>query len=167
MASNDFDRACAQVGRFLYHFANLENQIDEAPAKLFELKDNTAKMITGSVDFLKRFNLVRTAMRHQIEDKKERERVDEILKKVIEHNNARLVVAHSRFEPTENGVKFTRVVATGGTVKIPDETWPEQKFETQYAAMQELANQLKVEIVDKATPVEDYMMAAEPGEGGW
>ena len=52
-------------------------------------------------------------------------------------------------------------------MKIPDETWPEQKFETQYAAMQELANQLKVEIVDKATPVEDYMMAAEPGQGGW
>lgn len=99
MASNDLDRACAQVGRFMYHFANLENQIDAALAILFELKDNTAKMITGSVDFLKRFNLVRTATLFQISDPKERERVDEILRKVFKHNNARQIVAHSRFEP--------------------------------------------------------------------
>ena len=54
MTSNDLDRACAQVGLFMYHFANLENQIDAAVAKLFELKDNTAQMINGSVDFFKR-----------------------------------------------------------------------------------------------------------------
>jgi hypothetical protein len=38
----------------MYHFAHLENQIDAALAKLFELQDNTADMINGSVDFLKR-----------------------------------------------------------------------------------------------------------------
>jgi hypothetical protein len=162
MTSNDLDRACAQVGWFMYHFANLENQIDAALAILFELKDNTAKMITGSVDFLKRFNLVRTATLFQISDPKERERVDEILRKVFKHNNARQVVAHSRFEPAGDGVKFTRVVARDRTVDVPDETWPKDKFETQYTAMQETTKQLKDEIVAKVKPAKGYMMAFEP-----
>jgi hypothetical protein len=96
MASNDLDRACAQVGLFMYHFANLENQIDAAPAKLFELKDNTAQMINGSVDFMKRYNLVHTAVRYQVDDN-EYGRLKKILAKVPKHNDARIVVAHSRF----------------------------------------------------------------------
>ena len=66
--ADDFERACAQVGRFMYHFAQLENQIDAAVARLFELKDNTAQIINGSVDFFKRFNLVHTAVRYQVDD---------------------------------------------------------------------------------------------------
>jgi len=61
--SNDLERACAQVGRFLYHFALLEHQIDVALAKLFELDANSANTITGSVDFVKRWNFVLTAAR--------------------------------------------------------------------------------------------------------
>ena len=96
--ADDFERACAQVGRFMYHFAQLENQIDAAVARLFELKDNTAKMINGSVDFLKRYNLVHTAVRCQVDDN-EYKRLKKILTQVTQHNNARVVVAHSRFEP--------------------------------------------------------------------
>src|ERR1700730_2597338 len=107
MASNELDLACALVGLFMYHFANLENQIDAAVAKLFELKDNTAQMINGSVDFFKRYNLVHTAVRYQVDDD-EYKRLKRIL---TEHNNARQVVAHSRFQPAGDGVKFTRVVA--------------------------------------------------------
>jgi len=161
MTSNDLDRACAQVGLFMYHFANLENQIDAAVAKLFELKDNTAEMINGSVDFLKRYNLVRTAVRYQV-DKNEHERLEKILTKVTKHNNARLVVAHSRFEPAGDGVKFTRVVARDGSVTTPDETWSKRKFEDQYKAMQETTKQLKDEIVAKVKPAKDYIMAFGP-----
>jgi hypothetical protein len=160
MTSNDLDRACAQVGLFMYHFANLENQIDAGVAKLFELKDNTAQMINGSVDFLKRYNLVRTAVCYQV-DKNEYKRLKKILTKVIDHNNARQVVAHSRFEPAGDGVKFTRVVARDGTVTIPDETWSKRKFEEQYKAMQETTKQLKDEIVAKVKPAKGYMA----GEG--
>ena len=135
MTSNDLDRACAQVGLFMYHFANLENQIDAAVAKLFELKDNTAQMINGSVDFFKRYNLVHTAVHYQV-DENEYKRLKKILTKVTDHNKARQVVAHSRFEPVGDGVKFTRVVARDGTVTIPDETWSKEKFDTQYKAMQ-------------------------------
>jgi hypothetical protein len=159
MASNDLDRACALVGLFMYHFANLENQIDAAVAKLFELKDNTAQMINGSVDFFKRYNLVHTAVRYQVDDD-EYKRLKRIL---TEHNNARQVVAHSRFQPAGDGVKFTRVVARDGTVRIPDETWSRQKFDTQCKAMQETITELQ-EMVAKLKPAKGYMIALEPGD---
>jgi hypothetical protein len=162
MASNDLDRACALVGLFMYHFANLENQIDAAVAKLFELKDNTAQMINGSVDFLKRYNLVHTAVRYQVDDN-EYKRLKKILTKVTEHNNARQAVAHSRFQPAGDGVKFTRVVARDGTLKIPDETWSKQKFDTQCKAMQGTTKELQ-EMVAKLKPAKGYMMALEPGD---
>jgi hypothetical protein len=160
--ADDFERACAQVGRFMYHFAQLENQIDAAVARLFELKDNTAKIINGSVDFFKRFNLVHTAVRYQVDDG-EYKRLYKILNEVPKHNIARQVVAHSRFEPAGDGVKFTRVVARDGTVKIPDETWSKRKFEDVYEAMQETTKKLKDEIVAKVKPAKGYIMAAEPG----
>ena len=162
MTSNDLDRACVQVGLFMYHFANLENQIDAAVAKLFELKDNTAQMINGSVDFLKRYNLVHTAVRYQVDDN-EYKRLKKILTKVTEHNNARQAVAHSRFQPAGDGVKFTRVVARDGTLKIPDETWSKQKFDTQCKAMQGTTKELQ-EMVAKLKPAKGYMMALEPGD---
>jgi hypothetical protein len=95
--ADDLERACAQVGRFLYHFAHLENQIDAALAKLFELDPNSANMITGSVDFYKRFNLVLTATLAQIDDEEKQKRVGKILNKVRTYNDGRQVVAHSRF----------------------------------------------------------------------
>jgi hypothetical protein len=148
----------------MYHFADLEHEIDAALAILFELKDNTAQAITGSVDFLKRFNLVRTAMLSQISDRRGRQCVAGIVKKVKKHNENRNVVAHSRFEPLGDGVQFTRVVAREGAVNIPVETWSAQKFKDEYVAMQELTTQLKEEIVRKAKPVKGYMFADEAGD---
>jgi hypothetical protein len=164
--ADDFDRACAQVGRFMYHFAELENQIDAAIGKLFELEEIAAQAITGSVDFYKRFNLVRTYVLAQISEKDEKERAAEILNEVIKHNSGRQVVAHSRFEPAGDGVKFTRIVATEGKVTIPPETWPQDKFDRRYRQMQELSNQLQ-KIVAKLKPAKAYVLAAEfGGEGG-
>jgi hypothetical protein len=160
---DDLERACAQVGRFLYYFAQLENQIDEALAKLFRLDANSANMITGSVAFYKRFNLVRTATLAQISDPKEQERVDKILNEVRKHNDGRQVVAHSRFEPLDNGVKFTRVVAREGTVKIPPETWCEEDFENKYAAMQKLVQQLK-EVMAQVKPAAGYVLQVGGGD---
>jgi hypothetical protein len=161
--ADDLERACAQVGRFLYHFANLENQIDRAFAKLFDLSDNSANMITGSVDFYKRFNFVLTAVLDQTKDKKGQEQAERILNKVKQHNDDRQVIAHSRFEPAGDGVKFTRVVAREGSVKIPTPTWSKKEFEDRYAAMQKLEKQLE-RLVGKLKPAKTIsLMAADFG----
>src|SRR5262249_13148621 len=106
---SEFDRACAQVGRFMYHFAELENQIDAALAKLFELKEPADLAIAGSVDFYQKKKLVSTYALDQLSNSHERARVERLLNKVGMHNDARNVVAHSRFEPAGDGVKFTQV----------------------------------------------------------
>jgi hypothetical protein len=160
--ADDLERACAQVGRFLYHFAHLENQIDAALAKLFELDPNSANMITGSVDFYKRFNLVLTATLAQIDDEKKQKRVGKLLNKVRTYNDGRQVVAHSRFEPLDDGVKFTRIVAREGTVKVPDETWSKQDFENKFRGMQQLVKQLK-DVVARVKPAVDYVLPADTG----
>jgi hypothetical protein len=131
---DDLERACAQVGRFMYHFAQLENQIDVAFAKLFELDTSYAKIITGSVDFSKKYNMVLIATLDQMKEK-ERGRVKKTLNKVTEHNDNRQVAAHSRFEPEGDGVRFTRVVTKRGKVDVPDERWSKQKFDQNYKAM--------------------------------
>jgi hypothetical protein len=159
--ADDLDRACAQVGRFLYHFANLEHEIDRAIAKLLELSPGASNVITGSVDFLKRFNFMRTAVLWQAKDS-ERGEVEKILNKVFGHNDDRLVMAHSQFEPVGDGVKFTRVVARGGKVEIPDETWFKKDFEDKYSAMQTLGEQL-VEIVSTVKPT-NYVLRARTGD---
>ena len=127
---DDLERACVQVGRFLYHFAKLENQIDVAFAKLFELDSNYANIITGSVDFFKKFNFVRTATAQQISDKTECARVERTLNKVGCYNTQRQVVAHSRFEPEGDGVRFTRIVARDGTVTRPIQDGPSRSLRT-------------------------------------
>jgi hypothetical protein len=72
-------------------------------------------------------------------------------------------LTHAFFEPAGGGVKFTRVVARDGTVKIPDETWSKEKFETQCEAMQKTIKELE-EMVAKLKPAKDYMMAFEPAD---
>jgi hypothetical protein len=44
--SDALERACAQVGRFLYYFAQLKTQIDEALAKSFGLDGSESKQGT-------------------------------------------------------------------------------------------------------------------------
>jgi hypothetical protein len=160
--ADDLKRACGQVGQFLYHFANFEYQVDLAIAKLLDLSPGASNLITGSVDFLKRFNFMRTAVLWQTKAD-EQARVEKTLNQVTKHNNDRQVVAHSRFEPSGDGVKFTRVVARGGKVDIPDETWSQKDFDDKYSAMQELREQL-VEIVSKVKPPTNYVLRARTGD---
>src|SRR5258708_40248991 len=55
------ERACALVGRFLYHFGRVEQKIDQAVIKLLDLDEKAAPIVTGSVDFAKKLNCVRTS----------------------------------------------------------------------------------------------------------
>jgi hypothetical protein len=155
--AEDLDRAYAQVGRFMYHFANLEDQIDEALAKLLELKSDTANWVHYNMAFSKRFNFVFNVTLDQIADPKERGRVKAILQKVGPCNSDRNLLAHSRFEPFKDGVKFMPVQKGGkSTATIPP--WSNEDFETKYANMKRLVEQLK-DVVAKAKPVKGHIMA--------
>ena len=69
-------------------------------------------------------------------------------------------------------MRFTRVVAKDGAVKVPDEGWSERDFTDKSDAMKELAQQLE-EIVAKLKPAKDYGMGPDgtgpygTGLGSW
>jgi hypothetical protein len=161
MASNDLDRACAQVGLFMHYFANLEDQIDDALAKLLELKPDTANWVHYNMAFSKRFSFVFNVTLDQITDPTDRKGVEEILQKVGPCNTDRNLLAHSRFEPFKDGVKFMPVKKGQKSTAIPP--WSNQDFETKCANMKGLVKQLK-DVVAKVKPAKGYMMAFEPGD---
>jgi hypothetical protein len=61
--------ACELVGRFLYHSAGVERRIDAAIAKLFELSEAAADILTANIDFNRKLNLIETIVDDQASDK--------------------------------------------------------------------------------------------------
>jgi hypothetical protein len=65
-------RACRLVGRFQYHFGRIEQKIDHGVIKLLDLDARAGPMVTGSVDFARKLNFVKTAAFQQARNKKDR-----------------------------------------------------------------------------------------------
>jgi hypothetical protein len=125
----DQDHACALVGRFQYHFARVEQKVDQAVIKLLELNEKTASIVTGSVDFAKKLNFVRTYAFEQAGNDADREFGEKTCGAVFGINNDRQVVIHSSFEPAAGGgVQFKRTVASDGRVRVYDQIWDDAKF---------------------------------------
>src|SRR5262245_29479538 len=148
-------RACRLVGLFQYHFGRIEQKIDQGVIKLFDLDDKAGPIVTGSVDFAKKLNLVRTAASQQARNKKDRKFGEDTCKGVFDINDVRQLVIHSSFEPAPTGgVQFNRTVAKDGRVRVYDRVWGEREFNDQYAKMQRLADDLdKLIAVMKHAPV--------------
>jgi hypothetical protein len=143
VSPDPMERACSLVGRFLYHFARIEQKIDQAIIKLLDLDDRAAPVVTGSIDFFKKVNLVRTSANQQAGNDTDKEFAKETCNRVSTVNNARQIVAHSAFEPAPGGgVQFKRTVSKDGRVQILDPHWDEAKFGREYAAMHELESRL-------------------------
>lgn len=143
--------ACELVGRFLYHFASVEQRLDAAIAKLFELTDDAADILTANIDFNRKINLIETIVRVQALDKTDKWQSDATnLVHAIRGINSphRQVVAHSSFEPAENGsVRFKRTKATG-KLQREEPIWTEAIFDNHFAEMDKCAAQLDKLIAD-------------------
>ncbi len=143
VSPDPLERACSLVGRFLYHFARIEQKIDQAIIKLLDLDDRASPAVTGGIDFSKKANLVRTCANEQASNDTDKEFADETCRRVFKVNDARQTVAHSAFEPAPGGgVQFKRTVSKEGRVKILDPHWDEERFGREYAAMRVLESRL-------------------------
>jgi len=125
----DFQHACSLVGEFLYFFATIESTMDAAIIKLFSLKEETADIITANMDFSRKVNVLKSALLDQLEltDPLNKKTFDGTFSQIREINDARLVVAHSIFEPSGDGVRFKRTVARDGLKKQNPE-WSALRF---------------------------------------
>ena len=141
--ADPLEQACLLVGRFQYHFGRIEQKIDHGVIKLFDLDENAGPIVTGSLDFAKKLNLVRTAASQQAGNAKDRKFGEDTCKGVFDINDVRQLVIHSSFEPTSSGdVQFRRTVAKDGRVRVHDQVWGEKEFNKQYAKINKLADDL-------------------------
>jgi len=111
MACDELSLACQKVGRFLHDFAILEKEINERIVDILRLKDEAADVVTHSLDFTKKSNILRTiAVATAPKDAKKS--VDKLFNRIADHNEERILMAHSGFEPAANeAVQFKRTVA--------------------------------------------------------
>jgi hypothetical protein len=143
--------ACELVGRFLYHFAGVEQRLDAAIAKLFELTDDAADILTANIDFSRKINLIETIVRVQALDKTVKWQSDATdLTNAIKGINSphRQIAAHSSFEPAENGsVRFKRTKAKG-KLQREEPVWTKAMFNGHFSEMDKCAAKLDKLIAD-------------------
>jgi hypothetical protein len=135
--------ACSLVGWFQYHFGRLEQKIDQAVIKLLDLDERTARIVTGSVDFARKLNFVRTSAYEQAGTLESKKLADKTCDRVFKVNDVRQLVIHSSFEPAPDGsVQFRRTVAKDGRVRIDDDVWDDKEFSKHYTEMRSLEAEL-------------------------
>lgn len=126
---NPLEHACALVGRFQYHFAHVEQKIDQAVIKLLDLDEKAATIVTGGSDFAKKLNFVRTYANEQADNEEDKKFGEKTCGQVFAINDVRQLVIRSSFDPAPGGgVQFRRTVAKDGSARIHEETWDDKKF---------------------------------------
>jgi hypothetical protein len=157
-------RACRLVDLFQYHFGRIEQKIDQGVIKLLDLDDKAGPIVTASVDFAKKLNLLWAVANQQATNDKGRRFVERTFKAVFAVNTDRQLVIHSSFEPAPSGdVQFKRTVAKDGRLRVDDQVWGEKKFDNQYTKMEKLAGDLdKVVAMIKPAPVPNVTLWMSP-----
>jgi hypothetical protein len=141
--ADPLEDACALVGRFQYHFGRVEQKIDQAVIKLLDLDEKAGPIVTGSVAFASKVNFVRTSAYQQAGNDTDRQFADDTCDKVFKINDARQMVIHSSFEPTEDGsVQFRRTVARDGRIRVDNPVWDNKDFSKHYSTMSEVETKL-------------------------
>ena len=119
--------ACELVGRFQYHFARIDQALNVGITALFGLDDIASDIICANLDFMRKVYIINSQVIMQFKDKDEL--VTSLLGRIRNINEPdRQTVIYSSFEPHEDGVKFTRLIAKNG-LKSPAHIWPKKKFE--------------------------------------
>jgi hypothetical protein len=155
--------ACALIGRFQYHFARVEQKVDQAVIKLLDLDEKAASIVTGSVDFAKKLNFVRTYAFQQAGNQADRNFAEETCKDVFSVNTDRQLVIHSSFEPAAGGgVQFKRTVANDGRVRVHDQIWDDVRFSKSYQKMRTLEAHLD-QLIKRLKPDEPAVKWFIPG----
>jgi hypothetical protein len=151
--ADPLEAACSLVGRFQYHFGRVEQKIDQAVIKLLDLNDKAGPVVTGSVTFASKVNLVRTCAYQQAGNDQDKQFAKQTCDDVFDINDARQIVIHSSFAPHDDGVQFSRTVAKKGRVRLDAPVWNNEKFSKHYSKMSKLEADLD-KLIGLIKPVE-------------
>jgi hypothetical protein len=151
--------ACKLVGRFQYHFSQIEAAMNRGIAKVLDLNEGATDIVCANLDFVKKLYIIRSAVALQFEDKDGS--LAALLKKIEALNSPdRQTVIHSTFEPHADGVRFVRVVARNELDRKTID-WDKQKFVQLFTRMDDLAMQL-VNLVENLEPYVPKLDFSDP-----
>ena len=122
---------------------SLAQKINQAVIKLTELDAKSAPVVE-LIDFAKKVDLVqKSAYAQTTENAKDKEFAKDVCSKAFTMNQYQRIVAHASFEPTGDGVQFSRAVTSKrGEVLPVTEPWTEADFTKCYAEMGALETDL-------------------------
>lgn len=138
--------ACERVGRFLFHYALAERSLDMALAKLFELNEDAADVITVNIPLTRKLDVLSSAVAIQAAEKSRgwKEQADELLKAFRNLNDPyRITIAHSSFDAAgADAVRFRRTTARK-SLKREEPLWDAKKFEDLYSRLESCSSALE------------------------
>jgi hypothetical protein len=133
-ARDPLSLACEHVGRFLYHFARVEMQLDAALTTVFKLDPRYAPIITGNIDFIRKVTFVEKAVELHNESRSKKNKIKMGTFSDVRGVNQphRVTIAHKSFEPDgADAVQFGPSTPRGPR-------WTKQQFEQQCRKLQRL-----------------------------
>lgn len=133
-------------------------------AKVLSLNDGAKDIVCANLDFMKKLNIIRSAVALQFEDKDKK--LAATLSKVVEINNYRQTVIHSTFEASSNeGVRFSRVIAKTN-LERQTEGWNETQFKQRFKTMGKLKDDLD-RLVTNLEPYVPKLDFSDPRNSGY
>lgn len=152
MCNDAVSLACQKVGRFLYDFALMEQDINERIIDILQLKGGAADVVAHSLDFFKKVNILRI-IALDTAPTEERKPTEKLFSAIAAQNDNRILMAHCPFEPSDDqSVQFRRTVAKDGKVKVKDPLWSKKQFDEASAdlnGIREKLNKLKPRLTFK------------------
>lgn len=155
--------ACELIGRFMYHFGQIEGALDEGIRKIFELEPDPAKVISATIDYSKKIGIVKSALILQASDsdRSELTKKGSVFSRAMTCNQWRLIVAHSPFVPHESGVKFDRSTTGAEGLNRVDPIWAQKDFTDKFDEMERVKTGLR-ELITKIAPYKPSLDFSDP-----
>jgi hypothetical protein len=161
---DDFGTAFRLVGEFLYHFAQLEREIDLALGLLLRIDLGALEVVASNMDFMRKVTVL-WAAEGLLAEEPEPDR-KQLLKRtwssITTLNEDRKMAAHSMFEPDEDGsgVVFRRVVTRQG-LAISSVRWTVVDVSEKVRKINQTIQSLR-EIVHEMRPFEPSLDFSDP-----
>lgn len=135
------DEACKLVGRFLYHFAEMEAALDGAIGKVLAIEGVTWTVVVAGLDVAKKIAIVQSAIVEQYAKGDETNAAMSTLNSVFALNQDRVLVAHGPFDVTGDAVKLVKLKLEKG-IKNQSQTWSEEQFRARFERMTTISKEL-------------------------
>jgi hypothetical protein len=128
----DYDKACYQVGRFIYHFALLESAINDAIGKLLGMGTFEEAIATFNMQFRAKTNILKAIVNLKGGNADWAKQALKDIEAIVTLSTDRNTAVHTVFGPDgKDAVRFLTVKARD-ELKYPETIWRDSDFEQKW-----------------------------------